>query len=485
MGVAFLLCVFIFIPTLGAAVEYQGRIDTRYQLQTGDNATDQDIYQYHYLGLYFSDKLSFEWYGGARKDLNGTINSVSATGEEKTDIAFRGLPDAVNKDQSLEYRIYTAYLKYNTDKYGGLIGRYNPYEYDFSQFDGIMLWGKPFNWLRVETFSGKPWHYNYIGNFKNYWGEGEYLIGAGADFLLPDQGLRFFLRYLFLRELTQTDSLIGETRDDFLSSDHVTKAKVTYNYAHWLRTGLTTSFLDIDPRYVRGWASGDIDKLLLNYNFEYYMQLMDISDLGDRLTQFSSILTASHPYLRTAVDLSKSFADVLNWTGTGNDISLELRYEHRQPTDKDDESQLNPQYNMLSIGSNVSLSNSWFLQVFYEFILTSGVKNDIHTVGGEIAKKWEKIKLQLGSSYYVNKFETNYTQTAIEDEFFAQEYYLKCKWSLLKSVDMSFKTSYEVAELASLTSTDKINDVTAVEMTEIIDNPRPYFTFDFRVGYKF
>jgi hypothetical protein len=488
IGAAAMLCVFLLTPEHGTALDFQGRIDTRYQLQAGDNDSDHDIYQYHYLGLYFSEKIDFQWYGGARKDINGKRNTVpvNVDDEERTDIAFRGLPDAANDDQTLEYRIYSAYLRYKTEKYGGLIGRYNPYEYDFSQFDGIMLWAQPLDWLRVEGFGGKPWHYNYIGNFEYYWGEGELILGAGTDFLFPDRGLNVSLRYLFLKELTQTNTLLGEPQDDFLSSDHITKARINYYYSHWLRTGFKTSFLDTEPRNIDVWFTGDIEKYLLNYYFEYYMQLIDISDIGDSLTQFSSVLTASHPYLRATANLSKSFADLLNWTGTGNDVLLELGYEHRRPTDSDDESQFNPQYNQFHIGSILAVDNSWFFQVFYEFILTSGVENDIHFVGGEIAKKWKKMKLQLGSSYYANKFETNYTQTVIEDKFFAQEYYLKYKWKPLKPIDVSFKTSFEIAKLSSLTSTDKINDqVTSGEMAEIIDDPRRYFTFDLRFGYKF
>jgi len=141
------------------ALDLHGRIDTRYQFQGGDNAYNNEVFQYQSLDLSLLDNLSFLWNGGIRKDFNGTINRLASDGTEQTNIAFRGLPDAVNPDQTIEYRIYSAFLKYSLGFLGVQVGRSSADDYEFSSYDGLMLWISPFDWLRVEGFGGKPWHY--------------------------------------------------------------------------------------------------------------------------------------------------------------------------------------------------------------------------------------------------------------------------------------------------------------------------------------
>jgi hypothetical protein len=481
------VCALFILSNSAAAFEYRGRIDTRYRLQIGDNATDNDIYQYHFFNLLPSAKWSINWYGQIRKDLDGYTDEVTADGEEKTDVAFRGLPDAVNRDQEWEYRIYKAYVEYRADNFGGLIGRNSLYDYEYSQFDGIMLWGKPAHWLKLEGFGGKPWHYyNYINNSQFYWIDGEITFGAGADFLLYDQRLNIYLRYLYLKELTQRTTLINEPENTYLSDDHVGKLRIDYFHEYWLRAGFGTSVLNTDVRDIYIKASGIFEKILLSYYFEYYTQFMDIDELGDSITRFSALLTASNPYLRVTVDLSQSFADILKLRGALDDLILEFIYEHRQPLDNADESQFNPHYDMFNIGTILSFRRDWYLQIFFEYIKTTGTTNDIQTVGGEISKKWEKVKMQLGTSFYASQYETNYTQTIMEDKFYAQEYYLKTKWKATKSLDVSFRAALEGVEYSSLTSTDKINPaISYAPITTIIDDKRYYGLFDLRVGYNF
>ena len=186
------------------------------------------------------------------------------------------------------------------------------------------------------------------------------------------------------------------------------------------------------------------------------------------------------------MDLSQSFANIFNLTGALEDFELQFIYEYRRPLDKGDESQFNPIYNMFNIGSLFAFRSDWYFMIFFEYIVTTGVRNDITVIGGEVAKKWDKLKLQLGISHYANKYETNYSQTVIEDSFFAQEYYFRSKWKATDSLDVSFKASLEGVELTSLTSTDNVNDAVVYEpITTIIDDKRYYTTFDVRVGYNF
>ena len=146
----------------------------------------------------------------------------------------------------------------------------------------------------------------------------------------------------------------------------------------------------------------------------------------------------------------------------------------------------NQQYDQFGIGTLFATASDWALLLSYTFVMTQDIQNDIHWVGGEIAKKWEKIDARLGSSFTANIYETNYTQTVVEDSFYAQEYYLKLKWLINRSLDLAFKATYENVRLTSLTSEGKINEeVVYPPMTELITEPRNYFTFDIRTGYKF
>ena len=49
------MCALFIASNSATAFDYTGRIDTRYKLQIGDNATDNDIYQYHFFNLLPSD----------------------------------------------------------------------------------------------------------------------------------------------------------------------------------------------------------------------------------------------------------------------------------------------------------------------------------------------------------------------------------------------------------------------------------------------
>jgi hypothetical protein len=476
--------IFCLLPAPAPALDFHARVETRYQLQAGDNALDNDLFQYHFLELSFLKNFTFSWNGGARKDLDGEVNTLVSDNVEKTDIAFRGLADAVNRDQSLEYRIYSAYVKYDTGRFGALLGRYCPVDYEFSQFDGLLLWASPFDWLRLEAFGGKPWHYGYLSNPSYYWAADEVIVGAGADCLLLGQKLQLSLRYLFLRELTRRDALIGETAETYLSNDHLSKLRLSWTPLPWLNAGILASLLGPDPRGLQGWVYGGIEPLLVRYTVNYDMQFIDIADISDRLTQFSSFLGASHPYLHLSVDLSRSFSDLLPLRGFFDDLELELGYEHRQPLSEDARSMFNPQYDQLRVGALASVRGGWSMLLFYNFILSTGLENDLHAVGGELGKKWDKVEVRIGSSYQAHSFETNYTQTLVQDSFFAQEYYLRLKWTISRFFDLSLKGSYENVLLSSLTGIVS-DELVYTPLTELFSEPRNYFRFDLRAGYRY
>ena len=90
--------------------------------------------------------------------------------------------------------------------------------------------------------------------------------------------------------------------------------------------------------------------------------------------------------------------------------------------------------------------------MFYSFLLTSNIQNTLTVVGGEIGKKWGVLDVRLGSSFNASLYQTDYTQTIIQDSFYAQEYYLRVKWQVNRSFDVSLKASYENILLTSITS---------------------------------
>ncbi len=480
-----IFAIVLFVENGVRALDYSGRIDTRYQYRTGDEEADQDVYQYHAFDLVFSKNLSFEWNGGLRYDIDGKNTSSSGL-DDASDVALRGLPDAVNEDMNLEYRIYSAFIKYKTDLFGAMLGRSLLWDYEFSQFDGAKLWLNPLNWFTLEGFAGKPWHYGYYNDYSKYWDESEFIGGGGAIFNFKKQKFHFALRYLNLRELTERTTETGETSDTFLSNDNLTRATLSYAPLRLLRADLSASFIETEGRNINAGLSGYSGGLLFTYRVNYHRQFMDVEDYGSRLSQYSYFLTANHPYHKASAYVSKSLADIFGFTGPVSDIEIEAGYEYRGPTDLDERDSFNPEYQLMRGGLLLATEMKLFLNIFYENIITTGEQNDTRVFGGEISKKWKILIVKLGSAYYAHKYEQNYSDTLIKDSFSAREYYLDLKWMPLKMLDVSLKASYERAELSSLTDTSKQNqDVVSAPMTEIITEPRDYMKVRLKVGYMF
>ena len=249
---------------------------------------------------------------------------------------------------------------------------------------------------------------------------------------------------------------------------------------------MSGAFLGLKPRALEFWASGNFEPLLTSFSLGCATQFIDIAELSDRLTLYSALLGSSHPYLSVSAGLSKDFSELLNLKGFFTALQLELNYEHRQPMAQEDRSMFNPQYDQARVSLLVALRGDWSLLVDYNFVVSTGLENDLHAVGGEVAKKWEKIDLRLGSSFYANRFQSDYTQTVFTDSFFSQEYYLKAKWKISRAFDLSVRGTYEHVLLSSLTSADKVNDLVVYEpMTELFSEPRDYFRLDIRTGYRY
>ena len=417
--------------------------------------------------------------------------TLSADGTEGSDNALRTLQDAGNPGQYVNYTIYSAYLKYDTGVYGATLGRCTPADYELAQFDGLMVWASPLAWLRLEALGGMPWHYAYVANpglVSTYWQAGEFAAGGGADLRFYDETLKFSLKYLFLRELTNSNGLISDSGQTYMAADSLTKASVSYAPQPWLSAGAGVSVLDLSPFGFHTWASGAFDSIHLSYSADLESQFVDVSSLSDRLTQFSALLTASDPYVDVSAEVTENFAGLLPLPDFLSDVELELTYEHRQPLSLSDLAMFNPEYDQFRVSTLLGAKGGWTLQLFYSFLLTSNIQNTLTVVGGEIGRKWSVLDVRLGSSFNASVYQTDYTQTLIQDSFYDQEYYLRVKWQVNKSFDVSMKASYENVLLTSITNANSqpLNtDVDFVAMSGLDDSARNYFRVDLRAGYRY
>ena len=391
------------------AIDFTGRIDTRYQLQAGDNAIDNDIYNYHSLVVSFSQNFSFSWYGGVIASLNDRVNTLSTGGAEASDNALRNLQDVGNPGQYINYTIYSAYLKYDSGVFGAVLGRCNPADYNLTRFDGLMIWVAPVPWLRLEAFGGMPWHYAYVTDparsFENWealfqsWPDCE-LAAGGADFRFLDDALKVSLKYLYLREFTNSNGLISPSLPTYLSEDSLTKAFLSISPWPWLSAGAAASVLDVTPLSVRAWVSGDIEPLHLSYAADFETQFIDVTAISDRLTEFSSLLTASNPYLDASVDLTENLAEFFPRGGVLSDVEVELGYEHRQPFSPADVSMSQPPVRPVPCHHPSSRCAGGLDAAGVLFAPPHlGVENTLHVVGGELGRKWSSLDVRLGSSF--------------------------------------------------------------------------------------
>ncbi len=482
-----IICFALIFVLPGYALDFQGRIDTRYEFKKSDDdrSNVQEIYQFHSFDINFTEKFSIEWFGALKKSFRETEDDSGMS--DQSDVAFRGLPDAYNKNQNLEYRIYSGLFKYTSKAYGASLGRTQLMDYEFSQFDGGMVWIKPLQWLKLEGFAGKPYSYGYYNDYSNYWNENEFIGGGGASVSLLKQKLNFSIRYFKLKELTDQGLYVDEPKETVMTNDNFTKARVSYAIADWMKAYVSSAMINSRGRNIDATLGGYSEYLLFNYRLNYYRQFSDITDFGSRFSQFSQFMTAYHPYQQASFSFSKSLADIFRLTGPVSDIELEGSYEYRMPNDSADESRFNPKYRAVRGGILLAANSMCYLNLFYENITSYTTKNDIQAYGGEISKKWKTLTVRLGSGYYAHKYEAAYSTTEVRDSFYAREYYFGLRWTPVKSLDISLKGSYERAQISSLTDTSKVNpdNYTYTSSPLIFSEPREYMRIQVKLGYIF
>lgn len=471
-------------------LSFSGRIDTRYQFKYGDNASDNDVYQYHSFQSQLGQGWELFWFGGIRKDLDGMESSVNENyTTEKSDVSFRGLPDAVNSAQNIEYRVYSAYFERKSAKYNLSLGRFYLYDYEYSEFDGIKGKFLVFNWLFWEVFFGKPWQYDYTES--PYYNSKELIGGTGLKMKFLDRKLRLDLKYIYIKEETPGRAIVVQDSDANTSiseiyKDHLVMANLFYRLGFWLAIEGKASYLSNSSakngmRDARLAMYGSIEKALLEYRISYFNQLLSISDFGNRFNQFSAFLTSSEPYHKINIWVSKSLADLFDLSGPLSDIQIEAGFDMRRPIKSENESRFNPNYIMLRSGISVVTNDRLYFLVFVENYKTSGEQNDTLTFGGELSKRWAKLQIAIGSAFFAYKYSATYSNTLVSDEYNAREYYLKLKWRPSNILDMSIKGSFETAEATSLTEVN----IDTKEESALIYNQRNYYRIDVNIGARY
>ena len=254
----------------------------------------------------------------------------------------------------------------------------------------------------------------------------------------------------------------------------------------WLNLGMAASILGVTPLDVQAWVSGNIEPIHLSYSVDFQTQLIDVSALSDRLTEFAAILTASAPYLAASVDLTENLAGFFPRGGFLSDVELELGYEHRQPVSTADQSMFNPQYDQFRVTTLLGAQGGWTLQAFYSLLLTSGIENTLHVVGGEIGRKWSVPRPPARLVVQREPLPDRLHADNPEDSFYAQEYYLRVKWQVNRSFDLSLKAAYENVLLTSITSGQPLNtDVDYASCAGLNDSGRNYFRVELRAGFRY
>ncbi len=484
-----ILIILLFCSPAISAVDFNGRIDTRYQFRFGDWSVDNDLLQYHFFDVRLSEAFSIEWYGVLKKDLDKKIEDVyvlQGDPKEYSDVAFRGLPDAANSEYQVEYRIFSAFFQNKSKIYGVQLGRNYLSTYGFNTFDGAQVWMNPFPWLRMEALGGKPWHYAYYIANTPYYDSKEFIAGGGFDFMFKEISLYGHLKYLNLHEKTDVTYLIGDPAQTTISNDHFIKADLSFKPDLRFQTDLQTSIMNEQARNFNFSLRGFLQRQMLTYRLEYFRQLVGIQDLGNSLNQYSLFLGASQPFHRMNAVINQSLTKFFNLSGPVQSMEVEISYAYRAPIDASDKNAYNPSFQSIRGGFIFANQQMYYLHLFFDYLFYASEKNDMLASGGEIGRNWQKMKLSLGTAFFVQKYDYEYSTTQIKDSFYAREYYLNFEYSFTKQWKIICKASLEQAEMSSLTSTTTVNPgLQQDSRTELISDPRNYVTFDIRAAYTF
>ncbi|MDH4262825.1 MAG: hypothetical protein OEV78_07270 [Spirochaetia bacterium] len=478
-------CLFFFIPIQGLlySVEANLRLDNRFQVQWGDNATDTDISQSQLLLIQFDPSFSLKYSGILKKDLDGTTSKILPGFIDSTDVAFRDYNDAINPKQTWNYFIYEAFVEYKNPYFTVDAGRQYSFDFNTITFDGLLMNYKPFDWTRLTLFAGIPWH----ANDYNYEPLKEQTSGAGLHLENYEQNLMGDLRYMFLREnlpvaITAVHDTTVMTYKNIES--HYLQANVGYEAAKWLKTYVFFSSLP-SPKFLPMMMDvnvyGHFENILLDYKAGYSNQFISISDLTDKLTSYSMLLNSSAPYQNINLFLYKSIYDLLQNSKIFEDIQLELGGEKRSITKHTDINQYNPEYLMGQIGFILAMRGKLFFHVYYDAYKTTGLENTTNALGGDITKKWKTFTMSLGTEFNKYQYQTYYSGTLISDRFDSRDVFIRMNWLLNKHVMLKLDGAYSWARLASLS--DYLLDSSA--STPLISRSREYYKLDFNASLLF
>lgn len=472
-------CCLFFYPRIVYGLDYNIRVDSRFQMQFGDNAEDKNFLQTHILRVNFSPEVSFHWTGVLRKDLDGMQSKVLPGNFDASDVAFRNYFDSMDAKQPWLYSLYEAYLSYENSKLTLSLGR--QINLNLAMFDGVYLKFTPWDWVMLSTFAGVPWHADFQYNLLK-----EHTFGLNTRFQTDDKALFADVQYVFLRENLPVIKATAGTAivDSEIVESHYLKVISGYELADWMQLGLDFSALPypvFQPFMLNAYIQGDIEGWLLDYKAGYTNQLTDISQLTGTLTSYSLLLNSSRAYQNVNLYLYKSIYNLFKKGSLVEDIQLEVGAEKRFLTDPSRVSKYNPEYFMIQAGFLTAFKEKWILHLYYDFFNSAQSDNTSNGFGADLTKKWKSFYISMGTAFIKYSYSSSFSGTVVSDNFDVREAYIKMDWLFHKNLSAKIQGTYDWAAMSSLS-----NFLVDSSSTEpLISRSREYYKVDMTITVVF
>lgn len=455
-------------------------LESSYRYRFGDSMPDQDIGQYQNI-QYQNDAqtLALYWYGGFRKDIDGSISSFE-NGFDKSDAPFQEIGDSVNPDRTLEYRIYEAYLRYSRPRYTLSLGRRYHYGFHFLLIDGLYAQIRPAKSLYLEFLAGLPVDYDYISYFSSPPKE-QLAAAAKAGFFLFQRRLQNQISYIYLKQETyRSSSLTTLDGNKEIATDNYVSYRSTLTISPPANLEFGASLINANPRLYNAAFRGSAGL------YRYYTSLEGLPSQKGGASRWNafSALTGAIPYQRLEAGAGRDLAIPGKFFGL-QALLLDAAAKHH--TYSPPETNLNAlyyaDYDSLMTALTMVFQHDLTLRLFGEIYRGASFRNDSEYLGADLYKKWDKVTIKTGSAFYAYRHETDYANQISSDTFLARNFFIKGDWNPLPYLEIKTAFTYEKAELRSLTQAS-ITDPAYTNQT-IFTGGRNYYKADIRAVNRF
>lgn len=386
-----------------------GSVSAEYRLRSGDDDTDQDVYNWLDLRLGDEnlDRLSVTIFARSSWDLDGQRTN-------RDDYEFTSVEDKY--DSSFNTRLYSAYATYRPENGPvavGRVGRQYIYAAETFHVDGVWAESAVLHEktrLTASVYGGVPVHL-YESSPSGDW------IAGGALSAEPLRGTRATLDYVHV-----ADEYVGTVRDDMAA------LRVWQRATPWLNLYGRASYLhglrDAEARATASWDEQDL-----------LVQLQWFTLLEDKDEEFTTEFDPYYYVLHTLTEYDQYKLRAVK--GFGDDIVVEVGADVR---DADDEGTYNrdvqryyvlPTFaDLLWDGSELSLiGERW-----------SGDGQRIETMGGEVSHVFsDDLEATLGTDY------TMYGYDGFRDRErnHVRSVFGEVRWDLTETLDLRLRYVHE------------------------------------------